>query len=128
MRLVDEDMDRMLCIFKPKNVASSCNGLVVGSMSRVKISGKPDSWSFCAIGLGVKKEDINAGFLLKLEEKFKKDSERELTFKSLVVSILGVLKTDYKKVGNSNAGKTSLIKYYVDGEFTADYKPTIGKF
>jgi GTPase SAR1 family protein len=31
------------------------------------------------------------------------------------------------KVGNSNAGKTSLIKYYVDGEFTADYKPTVGK-
>jgi hypothetical protein len=83
--LVDEDMDRTLCIFKPKNIASNFNGLVVGSMSRSRVSGKPDSWNFCAIGQGVRKEDLGSVFLLKLMEKFKKDSERELTFKTLVV-------------------------------------------
>eukprot|EP01126_Amoeba_proteus_P048873 TRINITY_DN5671_c0_g1_i1.p1 TRINITY_DN5671_c0_g1~~TRINITY_DN5671_c0_g1_i1.p1 ORF type:complete len:610 (+),score=131.21 TRINITY_DN5671_c0_g1_i1:51-1880(+) len=106
VRLVDECVERNLCVYKPKKVAKHSNALVVCTLYKHKLG----TWHFKAVGHPEDKNEITHS---KLFNCFRADLGRKLLLKALVV-------------GSSGAGKTCLINYYISDKFIADYQTTIG--
>jgi len=109
VRIVDGKLGKQLCIFKPKQIASNSNALIIGAIHRTLNLG----WTFLAMGLAADKDRVSSKTLVDSFVKIQKGREREILYKVLVV-------------GDVATGKTSIIKRFMNNIFLKEYKSTIG--